>query len=59
MSERIDLLVHGGEVLTVDDARTVVPGGAVAVHDGAIAAVGAAEQLRDRFAADTGGGFPR
>ncbi|MGW2931528.1 amidohydrolase [Streptomyces sp. NPDC001156] len=53
MSERIDLLVHGGEVLTVDDAGTVVPGGAVAVRDGAIVAVGAAEQLRNRFTADT------
>ncbi|MEU1591544.1 amidohydrolase [Streptomyces sp. NPDC005708] len=53
MNERIDLLVHGGEVLTVDDAGTVVPGGAVAVRDGAIVAVGAAEPLRNRFTADT------
>ena len=36
----IDLLVHGGDVLTVDEAGTVVRGGAVAVHEGEIVAVG-------------------
>ncbi|MEU3617316.1 amidohydrolase [Streptomyces sp. NPDC006872] len=48
----IDLLVHGGDVLTVDEAGTVVPDGAVAVHEGEILAVGSAEDLRARYPAD-------
>ncbi|MFH8533793.1 amidohydrolase [Streptomyces tendae] len=46
-----DLLVHSGDVLTVDDAGTLVPDGAVAVRDGAILAVGPTEELRARYAA--------
>ncbi|MGR6969403.1 amidohydrolase [Streptomyces cynarae] len=52
MSEPVDLLVHGGDVLTVDDAGTVVREGAVAVHDGEIVAVGPAGELRARYAAE-------
>lgn len=48
----IDLLVHGGAVLTVDEAGTVVHSGAVAVHEGEIVAVGQAEELCTRFTAD-------
>jgi 5-methylthioadenosine/S-adenosylhomocysteine deaminase len=55
----IDLLVHGGDVLTVDDAGTVVREGAVAVHEGEILAVGTAADLRERYTAaeeiDAGG----
>lgn len=47
----IDLLVHGGDVLTVDAEGTVVRDGAVAVHEGEIVAVGPAEELRARFTA--------
>ncbi|MFE2429860.1 amidohydrolase [Streptomyces sp. NPDC059373] len=47
----IDLLVHGGDILTVDAAGTVVPAGAVAVRDGEIVAVGPADELRSRFEA--------
>ncbi|BCL31791.1 amidohydrolase [Streptomyces aurantiacus] len=47
----VDLLVHGGDVLTVDEAGTVVPDGAVAVRDGEIVEVGPAEELRARYAA--------
>jgi 5-methylthioadenosine/S-adenosylhomocysteine deaminase len=59
MSEPVDLLVHGGDVLTVDDAGSVVREGAVAVRDGEIIAVGPAGELRARYAAqeeiDAGG----
>ncbi|MFF7215316.1 amidohydrolase [Streptomyces sp. NPDC008238] len=41
-----DLLVHGGDVLTVDAAGTVVTDGAVAVRDGEIVAVGPTAQVR-------------
>ncbi|MDN3022171.1 amidohydrolase [Streptomyces sp. S.PB5] len=47
----IDLLVHGGDVLTVDDEGSVVQDGAVAVHEGEIVAVGPAEELCTRFTA--------
>ncbi|MFB7505952.1 amidohydrolase [Streptomyces broussonetiae] len=47
----VDLLVHGGTVLTVDAAGTVVADGAVAVREGEIVAVGAAEELRTGFTA--------
>ena len=47
----IDLLVHGGDVLTVDETGTVVRDGAVAVHEGEIVAVGPAAELATRFTA--------
>ncbi|MGY4976707.1 amidohydrolase [Streptomyces sp. 900105755] len=54
MSVPADLLVHGGDVLAVDDAGTLVRDGAVAVRDGEILAVGPAAELRARYtAADT------
>ncbi|GAA2111297.1 amidohydrolase [Actinomadura alba] len=46
-----DLIVTGGDVLTVDEAGTVVPGGAVAIRDGVIAAVGPAAEVTARYAA--------
>ncbi|MFJ9174740.1 amidohydrolase [Streptomyces sp. NPDC102360] len=51
MTESVDLLVHGGTVLTVDDASTVLDDGAVAVRDGAIVAVGPSDELRARHTA--------
>lgn len=47
----IDLLVHGGDVLTVDASGTVVEDGAVAVRDGRIVDVGPAERLRAAYEA--------
>lgn len=48
----IDLLVHGGDVLTVDEAGTVVHSGAVAVHEGVIVAVGPTDELCTGFTAE-------
>jgi 5-methylthioadenosine/S-adenosylhomocysteine deaminase len=47
----VDLVVSGGTVLTVDEQGTVVTGGAVAVRDGAIVAVGPARDVAEHFAA--------
>lgn len=45
----MDLLVHGGDVLTVDASGTVVKDGAIAVRDGRIVEVGPAERLRAAY----------
>ncbi|MFD0419864.1 amidohydrolase [Streptomyces sp. NPDC127108] len=47
----IDLLVHGGDVLTVDASGTVVSDGAVAVRGGEIVEVGPTARLRAAYAA--------
>ncbi|MGA4847868.1 amidohydrolase [Streptomyces sp. G5(2025)] len=47
----LDLLVHGGDVLTVDASGTVVADGAVAVRDGRIVEVGPAGRLRAAYEA--------
>ena len=47
--ERIDLLVTGGTVLTMDANRTIIEDGAVAIRDGKIVAVGPTEELVGRF----------
>ena len=59
--ERADLLVAGGTVLTIDAGDTVIPDGAVAIRDGAIAAVGSRKKIERRFRArrtiDAAGGL--
>lgn len=50
-AERVDLLVRGGTVVTVDGGFRVVDDGAVAVRDGRIVAVGAETELAGRYAA--------
>ncbi len=47
-----DLLIFGGTVVTMDAQRQVFENGAVAVIDGAIAAVGPAAEVANRFDAD-------
>lgn len=48
---RVDTLLTGGTVITMDAARRVIDDGAVAVTDGRIAAIGKAAQLRDQIVA--------
>ncbi len=47
-----DLLIFGGTVVTMDAQRQVFENGAVAIIDGAIAAVGPATEVANRFDAD-------
>lgn len=50
-AERVDLLVSGGTVVTMDAGRRVIEDGAVAVRGGRVVAVGARAQLARRYAA--------
>jgi 5-methylthioadenosine/S-adenosylhomocysteine deaminase len=50
---RVDILVQGCAVVTMDDAGTVLRDGAIAIADGAIAWVGEVAQARGRFEAAT------
>lgn len=45
----VDLLLVGGTVVTMDPARGVIESGAVAVDEGAIVAVGPAEEIESRW----------
>ena len=49
-SERVDLMVHNGVVLTLDGANTVAQ--AVAVDSGRIVAVGPERAILNKYAAD-------
>lgn len=48
---RVDLIVSGGTVVTMDGARRVIEDGAVAVQGGRIVAVGKRTEVAGRFAA--------
>lgn len=47
----IDLIVSGAYVVTMDPAQPVITGGAVAVDDGVILAVGTRDEITARYAA--------
>ena len=49
--ERVDLLVSGGTVVTMDAAKRVIEDGAVAVRGDAIVAVGTRQELESRYEA--------
>ena len=52
MTERIDTLVKGWQVVTMNKTRDIVRDGAVAVRDGLIVDVGKASELGERYEAD-------
>ena len=45
MKTAVDLLLSGGTVITMDSQRRILRGGAVAIRDGKIAAVGPSEAV--------------
>ena len=49
MAQKIDTLLLGGTVITMDKEYTVYLEGAVAVHEDTIVAVGAAGNLTDAY----------
>ena len=49
--DAIDLILQGAFVVTMDEAGTVIPNGAVAVDDGAIIAVGKTDAITSEYTA--------
>ncbi len=49
--DRIDLIIEGDHVVTMDGIGTVIEGGAVAVDDGVILAIGLATDIHAEYAA--------
>ncbi|MDZ7631739.1 MAG: hypothetical protein U5K74_10440 [Gemmatimonadaceae bacterium] len=47
--ERVDILLIGGTVITMDSARRVLPDGAVAIEKDRIVAVGPTAELARRY----------
>ncbi len=52
-SDRIDLIIEGDYVVTMDDDGTVIANGAVAIDDGLIIALGSIGDITNRYAAVT------
>ena len=48
---RIDLLVRGDYVVTMDDSGTIIEDGAIAIDDGVILAIGPADEIEAEYAA--------
>ena len=49
--ERIDLIVKGDHIVTMDPAGTVIEGGAIAVDEGLIIAIGSAADIDAAYSA--------
>lgn len=47
--EKVDLILYGGTVLTVDREDRIIEDGAVAIADGKIAAIGSAQEISGSF----------
>ena len=50
-AERVDLLVRGGTIVTMDGARRVIEDGAIAVRGGRIVAVGTRAEIQSKYTA--------
>ena len=48
-SEKVDLLVVGGTIVTMDGTRRVIHDGAIAINDGRIVALGTRVELQSRY----------
>src|SRR5262245_58173746 len=48
-SERVDLLLLGGTIVTMDQQRRVIEDGAIAIAGGRIAAVGTRSEIQPKF----------
>jgi hypothetical protein len=49
--ERVDLLVLGGTIVTMDASRSVIDDGAIAVRDGRIIGIGPRAEIERRYTA--------
>lgn len=49
--DRIDLIVKGDHIVSMDPAGTVIEGGAIAVDEGVILAIGSAADIEGRYSA--------
>ena len=47
--QEVDIIIEGGTILTLDDAGTIIPSGALAIEKGAIAAVGPLTEITGRY----------
>lgn len=52
MSEKVDLILSGGTVVTMNEAYALFPEGAVAIRDGALVAVGPAAEVAAQYEAE-------
>ncbi len=51
-AEKVDLLILGGTVVAMDEARTIIQDGAVAVNGGTIVAVGTKEEIGQKYTSE-------
>lgn len=51
-AEKVDLLVLGGTVVAMDEGRTTIDDGAVAIHKGIIVAVGSKDEINEKYTSD-------
>jgi 5-methylthioadenosine/S-adenosylhomocysteine deaminase len=52
MKERVDLLISGATLVTVNPERHIIRDGAVAAHEGRIVSVGKSKNLETRYSSD-------